>query len=82
LKKRLHEREWEEPMRHHNRQARRVALCVGRRDPHGRQAGTSLKRAALTANGQDLAEVAARIADELDLSPDLVDLLSPVPFSD
>ena len=63
----------------YNRQARRAAICIGPRDPRDHKLASSLKRAALVAHGHDLAQVAARIGDELELSGEMIDfLLSPV----
>jgi hypothetical protein len=70
----------EDPMRtHYNRQSRREALCVRARRPRGRQLPISHKRLALTAGDDDLAEVAARIADELELTAEIVELLALSP---
>ena len=60
----------------YNRQSRREALCIGVPKARGRDLGVSAKRVALTAGNEDLADVAERIAEELELSPELVALLS------
>jgi hypothetical protein len=61
-----------------NRQARRVALCSRARRPrHGKRRARAASRIWLTAYGHDLAAVAARIAGEIQLSEELVELLSP-----
>jgi hypothetical protein len=73
--------EQEEPVRtNYNRQTRRATRCIRARGPRGHKPAISRKRAALTAQGDDLSQVAARIAEELDLSPDAIDnLLSGAP---
>jgi hypothetical protein len=63
----------------YNRQARRATRCIRTRKASGRRLTISRRRLALTAGGHDLAGVAARIAAELELSPDMIDLLSPAP---
>jgi hypothetical protein len=61
---------------HHNRQARRAALCIEARRPGSRsQLALSLRGLALRAHGHDLARVAESIADELELSPEMIDEL-------
>jgi hypothetical protein len=60
----------------YNRRARREALCFGTPRPRGRRLPISRKRLALTADGDDLVLVAERIAEELDLSPELAELLT------
>jgi hypothetical protein len=72
-----HERE--EPVRtpYHNRQARRVDLCIGSRRRQRRARASAVSGIWLTAYGRDLAQVAARIGDGIQLPPELVDLLSP-----
>jgi hypothetical protein len=63
----------------YNRQTRRAARCVRAPSPRGNELAISPRRLALTAYGHDLAQVAARIADGLELSADVIDhLLSPV----
>jgi hypothetical protein len=63
---------------HYNRQARRSGLCIkARRRRHSAREATWRGRVALTAHGGDLARVAARIAEELELSPEIRKLLSP-----
>lgn len=59
----------------YNRQTRRATRCIRARSPRGHKPAISRKRAALTAHGDDLSQVAARIAEELDLSADAVDNL-------
>jgi hypothetical protein len=62
---------------HYNRQARRSRLCIKARR-RARRAATSRRRVALlTAHGGDLAVDAARAADELELSTEVRELLSP-----
>ena len=79
---------------YHNRQSRRAALCIRirARHPHGhelaipprkvantrRKVAVSPRRLALTAHGHELARVAENIAAELELSPEMLDLLSPL----
>jgi hypothetical protein len=65
----LHERE--DPVRanHYSRQARRAAHCIKARNPGDREP----TMAAIGPDGDELAQVAARIAEELDLSPDVID---------
>ena len=63
----------------YNRQQRRGAMCMGLRKRGRHQIAISPRRLALTADGDDLAEVAARIAEELELSPELFELLVPAP---
>lgn len=60
----------------YNRQIRRAGLCVRPQEQRGHRLSFSPRRLALTADGHDLAQVAARIAEELELSPELVDLLA------
>jgi hypothetical protein len=62
-----------------NRQQRRTNLCF--KAPRARSHGLAIspRRLALTADDDDLVEVAERIAAELELSPELVDLLSLEP---
>ena len=57
------------------RQTRREALCIRARSPHGHEAGTSPEGVELTAGDPGLAQVAERIAQELHLSPDVIDYL-------
>jgi hypothetical protein len=59
-----------------NRQARRAGLCIGARRRGGRRRVISSGRVALTAHGPGVAETAAEIADELELTAELVELLS------
>ena len=66
-------------MRTHNRQARRARLCITTPPTRERGLAISSRRLALTADDADLVEAAARIADELELTPELVDLLLPAP---
>jgi hypothetical protein len=68
----------EEPVRtNYNRQQRRQAICVGAPRLRRRyKIAIAPRRLALTADG-DLVPVAERIAEELDVSPELVDLLLP-----
>jgi hypothetical protein len=61
----------------YNRQTRRAARCIRACRPRGHEPAISRKRAALTAQGDDLSQVAARIAEELDLSADAIDNLLP-----
>ena len=58
----------------YNRQSRREALCIKAPKPHDQR--RSSKQLALTAGDEDLAVVAERIASELELSPELLALLS------
>jgi hypothetical protein len=59
---------------HHNRQARRGALCItARQGPTHVEPALSRRALALGASGGELAQVAETIADELELSPDLID---------
>lgn len=51
---------------HYNRQARRAAHCIRARSPRD-------DYHAIPADDAELARVAARIAEELDLSPDVID---------
>jgi hypothetical protein len=55
----------------HNRQTRRAAHCIRARSPRGHESA-SLPSGA---NRDDLAQVAARIAEELELSADAIDEL-------
>jgi hypothetical protein len=48
-----------------------------RRRRRTRTRSRSLSRVWLTAYGRDLAQVAARVGDRIELPPELVDLLSP-----
>jgi hypothetical protein len=61
----------------HNRQARRTALCIHPRRPDGwpDEAALSRRGLALRAHGSDLAQLAETVAEELELSPDLIDHL-------
>lgn len=53
----------------HSRQARRAAHCIKAHSPRGHEElGLSSR-----GRGADLANVAARIAEELELSPDVLD---------
>ena len=60
----------------YHRQSRREAMCI--KAPKAGEAvlGVPGKKFALTASDAALAEVAERIAEELELSPELIDLLS------
>ena len=60
----------------YNRQSRREAMCIKAPRTGKAVLGVPGKRVALTASDGDLAEVAERIAEELELSPELIDLLS------
>jgi hypothetical protein len=60
----------------YNRQARRAGLCHRAGRPRGRRRVTSPSRVALTAYGSGLAEVATWIGEEIELSPELSELLS------
>ena len=62
---------------HYNRQARRAALCVGARGLERRRRASPVRRVWLTAYGRDLAQVATRIGERIQLPRDLVELLSP-----
>ena len=62
---------------HYNRQARRAALCVGVPTRHSRRRASPVRRIWLTAYGRDLAQVATRIGERIQLPRDLVELLSP-----
>ena len=66
-------------MRTPSRQQRRAHLCFGAPKPHRHRIAISPRRLALTAEEADLVEVAARIAAELELTPELVELLLPAP---
>lgn len=66
-------------MRTHSRQRRRANLCIGAPRPQPHRIAISPRRLALTADEADLVEVAARIAAELELTPELVELLLPAP---
>ena len=57
----------------YNRQTRRATRCIRARSPRAHGIAISPRRAALTAQGDDLAQVAVRIAEELELSPDVID---------
>ena len=61
-----------------SRQARRGALCMGlpRRENH--RIAISPRRLAMTAEGDHLVRVAERIADELEVTPEIVERLLPV----
>ena len=69
-------------MRNTNRQARRSSLCIHAPRPEPGGLTISTRRLALTADDADLVEVAARIADELVLSPEALELLVPTPRCD
>ena len=57
---------------HYNRQSRRAGLCFRtRRDRRG-PLSLSQRGLVLTAHGHDLARLAVSIADELELSPEVV----------
>jgi hypothetical protein len=62
----------------HSRQSRRASLCIKRRSSRGHRIAISPRRLALTAHGDDLARLAATVADELELSAEVIDLLSPL----
>ena len=55
----------------HSRQTRRATLCIRARSPRGHEAEISPNRAHAAAD-DDLLQVAARIADELELSADVI----------
>ena len=66
----------EDPVRtNYNRQTRRAAHCIKARSPRGHESAIAPRRAALRPHGDDLAQVAARIAQELELSADVIDNL-------
>ena len=54
---------------HYNRQSRRAARCIRARGPREYERAVP----ASEADADELAQVAARIAEELDLSPDVID---------
>jgi hypothetical protein len=71
----IHRRE--EPVRSiHSRQARRSGLCHRVRRPPGRKRAISPGRVALTAYGFGVSELAAYLADEIELSDEITALLS------
>ncbi len=61
----------------YNRQLRRGAMCFGAPRPTRLRIAISPRRLALVADDTDLSEVAARIAEELVLSPELAELMLP-----
>ena len=60
-----------------NRQARRAALCIRARGKGNHRPAISRKGVVLTAYGHDLARLAWSIADEIELSGDVIDRLVP-----
>lgn len=62
-------------MANYNRQARRAAHCIRARRRRSRKLAISPRRIARAAHGAELARVAARMADELELSAELIDVL-------
>lgn len=56
----------------HNRQTRRAGLCISAHTPRGFEPAIA---PGPTADGDGLAQVAERIAEELDLSPEAIDEL-------
>jgi hypothetical protein len=66
----------------YNRQARRAARCFRPSTPRrGRALAFSPRRLALTGDGDNLAAVAAILADALELSDELIDLLPATRFA-
>jgi hypothetical protein len=64
----------------YNRQTRRASRCIRTRSSHRRRDGLAIspRGVVLTAYGHDLARLAASIADEVELSGEVIDhLLSP-----
>jgi len=59
----------------YNRQTRRATRCIKACSPRGYEHAVSPRWAPLTPNGDHLSQVAARIAEELELSPDAIDEL-------
>lgn len=59
----------------YNRQARRAGLCVKVHSPREPELANQLSESMLTPRGDGLAQVAARIAEELELSADAIDEL-------
>ena len=59
----------------YNRQTRRATRCIRARSPRGHRPAISPRGAAVTARSNELAQVAARVAEELDLSADAIDNL-------
>lgn len=59
----------------YNRQTRRAARCIRARSARTYGSAVSSRRAALAAHGDELVAVAARIAQELELSPEMIDEL-------
>lgn len=64
----------------YNRQTRRARLCITTRKVSHRRVAVSRRGLVLTAYGHDLARLAASIADELDLSPEVTGrILAAIP---
>ena len=59
----------------YNRQTRRAAHCIRAGSTRVHRSAASSRRAALAAQGGELVAVAARIAQELELSPEMIDEL-------
>lgn len=62
----------------YNRRTRRAALCMTAPRPRSAEPALPTRRVALAA-ADDLADVAARIAEELELSPELAELMAQTP---
>jgi hypothetical protein len=60
----------------HSRQTRRSGLCHRVRRPRGRKRAISPGRVALTAYGFGVSEFASYLADEIELSNEITELLS------
>jgi len=60
---------------HQSRQASRAVRCHGRRSASGNSRTTEPVAAELAAHGQEVAAIAARIAEEVDLAPEAIDHL-------
>jgi hypothetical protein len=59
----------------HNRQTRRAGLCIRARRPLEQELADWMGAGGLAPGEHELAKVAARIAEELELSPDAIDEL-------
>lgn len=58
--------------KHYNRQVRRAGICIRSRRAPRQRVALSSKGLVLTAHGHDLARLAVSIADDLELSPEVI----------